>query len=116
MTATLMPSKMTTIRWADIIKYPQPGVKSKVLLEDGNCRYTLMSLGAGMHIAEHAASLNATVNVVEGQGVPTLEGEEIVLELGVFVFIPANAHHDLKAETNLAFLLMLSEQVASSNR
>lgn len=55
------------------------------------------------------------MNVIEGQGVLTLEGKEIVLELGVFVFIPSTARHAIKAVTNLAFLLTLSEQAADSN-
>ena len=108
MTAPIMSLKTTAIRWADVIEYPQSGVKSKILLEDGNCRYTLMVLAVEMHIAEHANPRNATVNVIEGQGVLTMEGKEIVLELGVFVFIPANARHAIKAVTNLAFLLTLS--------
>lgn len=114
MTATIMSLKNTAIRWSDVIEYPQTGVKSKILLEDGNCRYMLMSLAVGMHIAEHASPRNATVNVIEGQGVLTLEGKEIVLESGVFVFIPANARHAVKAQINLAFLLTLSEQIADS--
>lgn len=61
-----------------------------------------------MHIAEHTNPRNATVNVIEGQGVLTLEGKEIVLESGVFVFLPATALHAVRAETNLAFLLTLS--------
>jgi quercetin dioxygenase-like cupin family protein len=64
----------------------------------------------------HTSGRNATVNVIEGQGVLTLEGKEIVLELGVFVFVPANARHAFKAVTNLAFLLTLSEQTADSNQ
>lgn len=116
MSATLLSLKTTAIHWADVIEYPQTGVKSKSLLEDKSCRYTLMSLAVGTQIAEHAAGRNATVNVIEGQGVLTLEGEEIVLEVGVFVFIPANAPHALKAVTNLAFLLTLSEQAIDSNR
>mgnify|MGYP000042657792 CR=1 FL=1 len=113
MTVTIDSVTTTAIHWADVIEYPQTGVKRKVLLEDGNCRYTLMSLAVGMNIAEHTANRNATVNVIEGQGVLTIEGKEIVLESGVFAFIPANAHHAIKAMTNIAFLLTLSEQVAS---
>ena len=114
MTTTILSLNTTKIRWTDIIEYPQHGAKSKVLLEDGNCRYTLMSLTAESTIAEHTNPRNATVNVIEGQGVLTLEDQEIVLEFGVFAFIPANARHALKSATNLAFLLTLSEQVANS--
>lgn len=115
MTATIMSLNTTAIHWADVIEYPKTGVKSKIVLEDGNCRYMLMSLAVGMHIAEHASPRNATVNVIEGQGVLTFEGKEIVLESGVFVFLPANARHAVKAEENLTFLLTLSEKPADSN-
>lgn len=114
MTATLMSSQTTAIRWADIIEYSQTGVKRKILLKDGSCQYVLVSLAAGMDIAEHTAGRNATVNVIEGQGVLTLESKEIVLESGVFAFVPANARHAIKAMTNIAFLLTLSEQIADS--
>jgi quercetin dioxygenase-like cupin family protein len=110
MTETIMSSKTTAIRWADVIEYPQTGVKSKTLLEDASCRYTLMLLGAGIPIAEHTNPRNATVSVIEGQGVLTLEGKALTLEAGVFIFVPANAHHAIKATTNLAFLLILSER------
>ena len=115
MTTTIMSLSATTIRWADVIEYLHTGAKSKILLEDANCRYTLMALAAGMNIAEHTNPRNATVNVIEGQGVLMLEDKEIILEPGVFVFIPAAARHAVKAATNLAFLLILSEQAANSN-
>jgi len=109
-----MSPENTAIRWREVIEYPQTGIKSKILLEDGNCRYTLMSLSLGKEIAEHTNPRNATVNVIEGKGILTLAGKEIILESGVFVFIPANAPHAVQASTELAFLLTLSEQVALS--
>lgn len=109
MTASIMSLSTTAIRLADVIEYPRTGAKSKILLEDENCRYTLMTLAVGMHIAEHTNPRNATVNVIEGQGVLMLEKQEIILESGVFVFIPAAARHAVRAATNLAFLLILSE-------
>lgn len=115
MTATIMSLTNTAIRWADVIEYPRTGVKSKVLLEDGNCRCALMSLAEGTHIADHTNPRNATVNAIEGQGLLTLEGKEIVLESGVFVFLPANARHAVEAVTKFAFLLTLSEQATDSN-
>ncbi|MBE9092994.1 cupin domain-containing protein [Tychonema sp. LEGE 07203] len=78
MTTTILSLNTTKIPWADIIEYLQHGTKSKVLLEDGNCRYMLMSLAAESTIAEHTNPRNATLNVIEGQGVLTLEDREIV--------------------------------------
>lgn len=109
---TLMSHENTAIHWREAIEYPPTGIKSKILLEDGNCRYTLMSLSLGKAIAEHTNPRNATVNVIEGQGILTLAGKEISLEAGVFIFIPANTPHALQSSTELTFLLTLSEHFA----
>lgn len=108
MPETIMPLKATTIRFAETIEYPETGVRRKTLLEDANCQYALLSLAAGTEIAEHISPRNATVNVIEGQGMLTLEGKEIALESGVFVVMPAATPHALKATANLTFLLTLS--------
>lgn len=101
--------KAFSLRFQNQIEYPQNGVLSKVLLKDQNCQYTLFCLAAGTEISEHTSSRNATINVIEGKGILTLNGEDILLEPGVFVFMPAHAPHALKTEFNLAFLLTLSE-------
>ncbi len=90
------------------IEYPQAGVLSKVLIKAHSCQQTLFCLAAGTEIAEHTSTRNATVMVLEGKGTLTLERQEVPLEMGVFVFMPANAPHALQAEENLTFLLTLS--------
>jgi quercetin dioxygenase-like cupin family protein len=91
------------------IEYPDGGVLSKVLFKDNHCQYTLFCLAEGTNISEHTSTRNAVVQVIEGRGILTLEGEEIQLEPGIFVLMKANAPHALKAEENLTFLLTLSE-------
>ncbi|MEG4577233.1 cupin domain-containing protein [Microcoleus sp. N3A4] len=108
MTATLLQLQSSAIQLRDAIEYPA-GVLNKILFKDNNCQYSLFCLAAGTEISEHTSSRNATVNVLEGKGILTLEGKDIVLEPGMFVFMPAKAIHALKAEENLAFILTLSE-------
>ncbi len=96
------------------IEYRDAGTFNKVLLKDQACQYTLVCLAAKTEISEHKSTRNATVNVIEGQGLLTLSRQDIILEPGIFVFIPANTPHALKAEGNLAFLLTLSEKVDSN--
>jgi quercetin dioxygenase-like cupin family protein len=109
MTNTLVPHPSLVIQLSEKIEYPEQGVLSKVLLKDSCCQYTLFCLAAGTEISEHTSSRNATVHVIEGRGLLTLQGQEIALEPGGFIFMPANSPHALKAEENLAFLLTLSE-------
>jgi len=51
---TIMNQENTAIHWKEVIEYAPTGLKSKILLEDSNCRYTLMSLSSGKAIAEHS--------------------------------------------------------------
>lgn len=112
-TITTNQSFVTQLR--EQIEYPHSGVLSKVLLKDQVCQYTLFCLATNTEISEHTSTRNATINVIEGRGLLTLSGNNIVLEPGVLVFMPANAPHALQAEENLAFLLILSEKAADSN-
>jgi len=109
MTSTISQSQSLVTQLQAEIQYPHTGVSSKVLMKDKVCQYTLLCLAAHTEIAEHTSPRNATVNVIEGRGILTLEGKDIALEPGVFVFMPANAAHALQADENLAFLLTLSE-------
>ncbi|MBE9169591.1 cupin domain-containing protein [Pleurocapsales cyanobacterium LEGE 06147] len=93
----------------DLIEYPQAGILSKVLVKDNNCQYTLFCLVKDTELEEHTSTRNAAINVIEGKGTLILEGKEILLEPGIFIFMPANAPHALKASENLAFVLTLSE-------
>jgi quercetin dioxygenase-like cupin family protein len=105
---TLMPLEAGEIHWAEAIVYAPQGIRSKILLEDENCQYTLMTLTAGMSLPEHRSPRNATVHVIQGTGVLTLNGQDIPLTPGVFISMPANARHAIQVHDNLAFLLILS--------
>jgi len=109
MMSALTTSESMITQLKDKIEYAETGVLSKVLLKVDYCQYTLFCLAAQTDIAEHTSTRNAVVFVIEGQGTLTLEGQDIPLDTGVFVFMPANAPHALKAKTNLAFLLTLSD-------
>ena len=93
----------------DSIKYITGGIKSTVLVKNGNSQYNLFCLTAGTKIKEHTSACDAVISVVEGKGQLTLGDEDITLVPGVFVFMLANTPHTVRAKENLAFMLILSE-------
>ncbi len=115
MTAKTLETGSLTLNLNEQIEYPTGGVLSKVIAKTSNCQYTLFCLAAGTDISEHTSAKNATVQVLEGRGIFTLEGTEIALEPGVFILMPAHAPHALKAQENLAFLLTLSDSIPAVN-
>lgn len=90
------------------MEFPKEGVFSKVLKKSDNYNYTLMCLSGGTDIDEHTSTKNGVVQVLKGNGIFTLEDEEIEMKPGVFIFMPANAVHKLKAKEDLAILLLLT--------
>ncbi len=92
----------------EIMEFPKEGIFSTVLAKGEISNHTLMCLRKGTDISEHTSTREGAVTVLKGKGKFTLNGRSIRMKPGVFIFMPKNAPHSLKADENLAFLLSLS--------
>ncbi len=93
----------------EMMEFPKEGIFSKVLTKSEKYNYTLMCLAKGSDIDTHTSTKNGIVQVLKGKGVFTLFDKKIEMKQGVFIFMPANAPHSLKAEEDLAILLCLTD-------
>ena len=93
----------------ELMQFPKEGIFSTVLAKGNNYNYTLMCLAAGTDIDEHTSTKNGVVQVLKGKGIFKLFDKEIEMKQGVFIFMPKNAPHSLKAEEDLAILLLLTD-------
>lgn len=100
----MIAQQLFTTQLQELADYTKPGVTRKSLVKDDQVQFSLICLTAGTQMPEHSASRNVSITVIEGQGVLTLEGREISLQPGVFVYMPAKTPHALRALENLAFL------------
>ncbi len=114
-TVIATPNNSFTATLQDLIEYPKSGILSKILLKDNNSQYSLFCLATGTEIDKHTSTRNAVITVVAGTGKLNLEGKDLALAPGVFVFMPANTSHAVQAQENLAFVLALSEYSSSKN-
>ncbi|MFH1360198.1 MAG: cupin domain-containing protein [Candidatus Omnitrophota bacterium] len=92
-----------------MMEFPKEGIFSKVLAKSETYNFTLMCLAKGSEIDTHTSTKNGGIQVLKGQGTFTLSGEDIPMEPGVFIFMPADAPHSLKADEDLAILLCLAK-------
>lgn len=98
--------------WKDLNKtmqFPTEGIFSTVLALSKTYNYTLMCLSAGTSIDTHTSAKAGIVHVLKGTGTFKLEDEDIEMTPGVFIFMPKNAPHSLKAKDDLAILLGLTD-------
>lgn len=91
----------------DLIDYSAGGIVSRELIKTAQNDVTLFCLAAKTAIAEHTATREGFVYVVEGNGSFNLAGEEIPMKPGTLIPMAENAVHSLKAEEDTAFILTL---------
>jgi len=91
----------------ELIKYSPKGIFSKEIVKNDKFDVTLFCLAQGTEISEHTSTKQGFVYVVEGQGVFNLEGQDISMSPGVFIYMKANSVHSLKADANTSFILAL---------
>lgn len=92
----------------ELMQFPTEGIFSTVLAKSESYNYTLMCLAAGADIDEHTSTKNGVVQVLKGKGIFRLFGKDIEMKEGIFIFMPQNAPHSLKADEDLAILLCLT--------
>jgi nitric oxide dioxygenase len=94
----------------EMIEYPNEGILSKEIVKNSELDATLFCMAAGKEISGHTSVKPGYVHVLEGKGIFNLEGEDIEMKEGVFIYMDKNAVHALKAEENTAFVLVLIHQ------
>ena len=78
------------------------------------CRQSLMHLQNSGDSPEVCDVRDVAIAVLEGEGKLSLRGEEVPLEAGKFVFIPANTPHRLQSTSNLILFLSRYEAETST--
>ncbi len=92
----------------ELIEYSQKGILSKDIMKNNKFNITLFCMAKGTEISEHTSTKQGFVYVVEGNGLFNLEGKDITMESGVFIYMKKNAVHSLKADENTSFVLVLT--------
>jgi quercetin dioxygenase-like cupin family protein len=92
----------------ELMNFSKEGIFSTVLAKSDDYNYTLMCLAAGTDIDTHTSTKNGVVQVLKGKGIFKLFDKEIEMKPGIFIFMPKDAPHSLKADEDLAILLALT--------
>jgi quercetin dioxygenase-like cupin family protein len=89
------------------IDYSQGAVVSKTLKQNPAGTITLFAFDAGQGLSEHSAPFDAVVQVIDGEGLFIIGGEEHNLKEGQLIIMPANVPHAVKAKHRFKMLLTM---------
>ena len=92
---------------SELVEYPQKGILSKDVVKSDKLNVTLFCMAQGTEISEHTSTKQGFVYVIEGKGNFNLEGEDILMAGGVFIYMKENSIHSLRADENSSFILAL---------
>lgn len=98
--------------WAlgGLIAVAEGAIVSRVLASSGGGNVTLFAFDGGQGLSEHTAPFDALVQVIDGSLNVTIGGEEIAVQTGEVVLMPADVPHALSApEPARMVLTMLRE-------
>lgn len=90
-----------------LIDYASDSVVSKTLLDKPLGTLTLFAFDAGQRLSEHTAPFDAVVQVVDGEGVITVDGADHTVASGQIIIMPANIPHAVTAEKKFKILLTM---------
>lgn len=92
----------------ELIEYPKNGILSKVIVKNDKLDITLFCMAKETEISEHTSTKQGFVYVIEGNGIFNLEGKNILMSSGIFIYLKESAKHSLKAKENTSFILVLA--------
>jgi quercetin dioxygenase-like cupin family protein len=90
-----------------LIEYSDDSVVSKTILNKPAGTLTLFAFDKGQGLSEHSAPYDAVVQIVDGTGTITIDGEDNEVPTGQLIIMPGNVPHSVTANENFKMLLTM---------
>lgn len=89
------------------IEYSSNSVVSRTLVDNKAGTITLFAFDEGQGLSEHSAPFDAVVQVLDGEAVLTIGGNDVKVTSGQMVVMPANIPHAVSATKRFKMLLTM---------
>jgi len=87
--------------------YIPDSVVSRTLVKNDAGTVTFFAFAKGQALSQHSAPFNALVQVLDGEGVITIDEKENLVKAGELILMPANVPHAVHAEQDFKMLLIM---------
>lgn len=90
-----------------LVEYAIDSIVSKTILDKPVGTITLFAFDKGQRLSEHTAKYDAVVQVLDGFAQLTIGGEDVKVDAGGIIIMPANVPHAVNAEEKFKMLLTM---------
>jgi quercetin dioxygenase-like cupin family protein len=113
---TLLPTDHArALKLADAVQLSQSGIVSRTLLQAPEARVVLFTFAEGQELTSHTSRRRALVQILDGACDFFFEGEWHRLGAGMFLHLPPNHPHAVRAAAgSFSMLLTLGADAAES--
>ena len=92
---------------ADLVEYSNDSIVSKTILDKSAGTITLFAFDKGQKLSEHTAPYDAVVQVLDGHGQLTIDGQNKQVAAGEIIIMPGNVPHSVTAREKFKMLLTM---------
>lgn len=93
--------------YKDLVDYQDQTVVSSQIMNNDSGSVTVFAFDSGQRLSEHTAPYDALVQVVDGQGQFTIQGNEYTVSAGQVLIMPAKKPHAVQAEEQFKMILTM---------
>lgn len=99
--------KSKAIDIGNLIDYQEGSVVSREIIKKETGTVTIFAFDKDEGLSEHSAPFDAMVQVIEGEALITINGEENTVKSGEMIIMPANIPHALHAIEKYKMILTM---------
>lgn len=92
---------------AQMTEYQEGAVVSRTLLKNSSGTLTVFSFDAGQSLSEHTVPFNAFIQVLDGEGEITVDGNTTTVNSGEIILMPGGLPHSVHATKRFKMLLTM---------
>jgi len=91
----------------DLVEYSDDSIVSKTILDKSAGTITLFAFDKGQKLSEHTAPYDAVVQILDGHGQLTIDGQDKQVTAGEIIIMPGNVPHSVTAREKFKMLLTM---------
>ena len=89
----------------ELVQYAEGQIVSRTLAQNPTLSLTVFAFDKGEEVSTHTSPGDAMVQVVDGEALITIDGEEMVARKGEVVVMPSNVPHAVAAQERFKMVL-----------
>ncbi len=93
--------------YSDLVSYQDGSIVSRTIIDKNEGTITVFAFAEGQRLSTHSAPFDALVEVIEGTGIITIDGEDHSVKAGQQIIMPANKPHGVAANGPFKMVLIM---------